>query len=70
VSVAAQIEVNQLGQFIRKRPARVRRGAGPQTLKSAFDDSEHYVLTELGKQFVHYTMNEVISRIGDKTDQI
>lgn len=33
-------------------------------LTSAFDDKEQYVLTELGKQFVHYAMNEIVSRIG------
>jgi hypothetical protein len=33
-------------------------------MKSAFDDSEQYELTELGRQFVHYTMNEVVPRIG------
>ena len=33
-------------------------------MKSAFDDKEQYVLTELGKQFVHYTMDELVSRIG------
>jgi hypothetical protein len=32
-------------------------------LKSAFDDQESYVLTALGKQFVHYTMNEIVARI-------
>ena len=26
--------------------------------------SKPYVLTELGKQFVHYTMNEVVTRIA------
>lgn len=57
-------DVNQLGQFVRKRPLRVKRGVAPQTLKSAFDDTEHYVLTELGKQFVHYTMNELVTRLA------
>jgi len=33
-------------------------------MKSAFDDSEQYELTELGQQFVHYTMNEIVPRIG------
>lgn len=56
-------DTNQLGQFIRKRPLHVKRGAGQQTYKSAFDDTENYVLTELGKQFVHYTMNELVSRL-------
>ncbi len=33
------------------------------TMKSAFDDSEQYVLTDLGRQFVHYAMNELAPRI-------
>jgi hypothetical protein len=51
------------GEFVRKRPAR-SRGSAPTTMKSAFDDQEPYVLTELGKQFVHYTMNEAVTRLG------
>lgn len=57
-------DTNEFGQFIRKRPARVRRGAAPTTLESAFEDTKPHVLTELGKQFVHYTMNEVVTRIS------
>lgn len=56
-------EVNQLGQFVRNRPQRARRPAAPTTMESAFEDTKPYVLTELGKQFVHYTMNEVVTRI-------
>lgn len=37
-------------------------------MKSAFDDTEQYELTELGKQFVHYTMNEVVPRIQGQED--
>lgn len=33
-------------------------------MESAFEDTKPYVLTELGKQFVHYTMNEVVTRLG------
>ena len=33
-------------------------------MTSAFDDEKQYELTELGKQFVHYTMNEIVPRIG------
>jgi hypothetical protein len=52
------------GQFVkRKAPRKV----GPSTLKSAFDDKEPYELTELGKQFVHYTMNEIVPRVGPGT---
>lgn len=52
------------GQFVRKQPIRRPRGSASRLVKSAFDDSEHYELTELGRQFVHYTMNEVVPRIG------
>ena len=52
------------GRYVRKRPVK-RRGPAPTTMKSAFDDQEQYVLTELGKQFVHYTMNETIARLGE-----
>jgi len=56
-------DVNHLGQFVRKKPHHTRKGAAPTTMESAFEDSKPYVLTELGKQFVHYTMNEVVTRI-------
>jgi hypothetical protein len=55
-------DTNALGQFVRKHPARRRAGV-PSTLESAFEDSKPYVLTELGRQFVHYTMNEVVTRL-------
>lgn len=54
---------NSAGQFLRKQPVR-RRGSAPTTMESAFEETKPYVLTELGKQFVHYTMNEVVPRIG------
>lgn len=59
-------DVNELGQFVRERTQRPRRGSAPTTMESAFEDTKPYVLTELGKQFVHYTMNEVVTRIDDR----
>lgn len=56
-------DINEAGQFIRKRPAH-RRGPAPTVMESAFEDSKHYVLTELGKQFVHYAMTELVPRVG------
>lgn len=56
-------DVNHLGQFVRKTPQRKRSTKTPSTLESAFEDTKPYILTELGKQFVHYTMNEVVGRI-------
>jgi hypothetical protein len=54
------------GNFIKKAP--VRRPATPNDnrAKSAFDDEEQYVLTELGRQFVHYAMNELVPRVEFK----
>jgi hypothetical protein len=54
-------DTNEYGQY-RKKPA-VRRPGGAKLLKSAFDDQESYVLTALGKQFLHYTMSEILTRI-------
>jgi hypothetical protein len=57
-------DVNQLGQFRRRQAAKVPKGMASGTMRSAFDDKEAYVLTEMGKQFVHYTMNDVVMRVG------
>lgn len=59
-------ESDYLGRFKKKvSPRRV----SASTMKSAFDDSEEYVLTEMGSQFVHYTMNELVARLGSSTTQ-
>jgi len=52
------------GQFMRKPRTPTRRGGAPPLMKSAFDDTEGYELTELGKKFVHYVLNDVVPRIG------
>lgn len=39
------------------------KGISSNTFKSAFDDGEKYELTELGQNFVHYTMNELTNKI-------
>ena len=56
-------EKDYQGNFLRA-PARKRSGTPSQILGSAFDDEKQYELTELGKQFVHYTMNEIVPRIA------
>jgi len=55
-------ETDAQGRF-RRRPSAPRR-ANTGVMESAFEDSKQYVLTELGKQFVHYTMNELVGRLG------
>ncbi len=52
-------ETDMYGRFYRQR-SREPRG---DYLMSPFDDAKPYVLTELGRQFVHYTMDEVVPRI-------
>jgi hypothetical protein len=56
-------EKDYRGNFV-KKARQSRGGQSSQTMKSAFDDEEEYELTELGKQFVRYTMDEVMPRIA------
>lgn len=58
-------DTDSTGRFIRRPPVK-RRGNAPSTLESAFEDIKPYVLTALGEQFVHYTMNEVVQRVENK----
>ena len=57
-------ETDYAGTFIAKVPARRAPAGAPRPLVSAFDREEMYELTELGKQFVHYAMTELTSRIA------
>lgn len=57
-------DTNALGQFVRKQPAKCR-GPAPTVMKSAFDDEEQYVLTDLGRRFVHYTLSDAVGRLAD-----
>ncbi len=50
------------GEFAKKRKARTVPGL--PVLKSAFCNVEPYELTALGKQFVHYTMEETAPRLS------
>lgn len=54
-------EVNFVGEFIRNRQG--NRSSRSDTYESAFEDTKPYELTELGKQFVHYTMTDIVRRI-------
>lgn len=58
-------ETNYHGEFVKKAPAKGNfKGSSSSTMESAFENSKPYQLTELGSQFVHYTMNQVVKRIG------
>lgn len=56
-------EVDYYGNFVPQKP-RKRSAPRGREYTSAFDDGKEYELTELGKQFIHYTMNEMVPRIG------
>ena len=48
------------GDFYKKRPA---QKSSSRLAKSSFDDVEPYVLTSLGKDFVHYALTEVVLKL-------
>lgn len=56
----------EAGEFVRRRP-QPRRGPASSVMKSSFDDGDQYMLTELGKQFVHYTLLGDIRRLEAKS---
>lgn len=58
-------QADAYGRFLKKRPGRPR-GTPSRVMESAFEDTKPYVLTELGKQFVHYVMKDVVPQISDK----
>ncbi|MFC1590276.1 hypothetical protein ACFL42_02140 [Candidatus Omnitrophota bacterium] len=56
-------ETDYDGRFMKN--TRKRKSSG-QYMTSAFDDEKEYELTELGRWFVHYTMNEMVPKIAHK----
>ena len=56
-------EKDYAGNFIKSKPQRTA-GSSSRIMTSAFDDDKEYELTELGRWFVHYTMNEIVPRIA------
>jgi hypothetical protein len=57
-------ETDGFGNFLKKeRTARSSYGA-TNVMESSFEDTKPYVLTALGKQFVHYVMDDVVPQIG------
>ena len=53
-------EKDYYGHFIKP----TSRRSSSSIMTSAFEDEKQYELTELGRQFVHYTMNEIVPKIG------
>ena len=57
-------ETNYDGQFMKKNTRPRSKTSSTGTMESAFEDTKQYQLTELGSQFVHYTMNQIVNRIS------
>lgn len=55
-------ETDSLGRFYRKERSSSRGYS--DVMESSFEDTKPYVLTELGKQFVHYVMEDVVPQLG------
>lgn len=55
-------EMDYDGHFYKKASPKSKTPS--KLMESAFESSKSYELTELGKHFVHYTMTDVVSKIG------
>jgi|GEM_PF-3089741 len=53
-----------IGYWLGARGKRIGQSKN-RVMKSAFEGDRPYELTKLGQQFVHYTMNELVPKIGD-----
>ena len=60
-------QTNYAGDFIKKQPKKQIHSSN--TMKSAFDQDELYVLTKLGKQFIHYAMTDLPLKIKFSMDE-
>ena len=56
-------QTDAYGNFVKKESG--HRQHGGNTMKSAFDDNEPYVLTDLGAKFVHYVMEDVAPQLNE-----
>lgn len=57
-------ETDADGRFMKKDTRGQSRENPSRVMESAFESTKPYVLTELGKQFVHYVMEDVVPQIG------
>lgn len=67
LSMGGVIEIakqrNEFGLAYKATSARAPKGMGSKVVESTYEDTKPQVLTELGKQFVHYVLNDVVKRV-------
>jgi len=61
--VRQERETDAFGNFY-KRETGGHRAPSSRVMESSFEDTKPYVLTALGKKFVHYVMEDVVPQIG------
>jgi hypothetical protein len=61
--VRQERDTDGYGNFYKKERAPSRENPS-RVMESSFEDTKPYVLTALGKQFVHYVMEDVVPQIG------
>jgi hypothetical protein len=54
------------GRFLKKDTRGQSHESPSRVMESAFENTKPYVLTELGKQFVHYVMQDVVPQLGSE----
>jgi hypothetical protein len=57
-------ETNLAGQFLKRETSGQSGHGQSRVMESAFENTKPYVLTELGKKFVHYVMEDVVAQVG------
>lgn len=54
---------DEYGRAYKATPTRTPRGTASKVVESTYEDTKPLVLTELGQQFVHYVLNDVVKRV-------
>jgi hypothetical protein len=57
-------ETDMAGRFLKRDTSGQSHQNPSRVMESAFEDTKPYVLTEFGKKFVHYVMEDVVPEIG------
>lgn len=57
-------DVDVQGRFLRRETRGQSHGSASPVMESAFEATKPYVLTQLGAQFVHYVMEDVVPQLG------
>jgi hypothetical protein len=65
--VRQERETDRIGNFYKRETGGHRSSS--RVMESSFEDTKPYVLTALGKQFVHYVMEDVAPQIGRGASQ-